>query len=238
MEQLLAASPAARQLMEEFRALSCALQSLPSEKLSEDLSSHVLREVEQRSLSEAPLPQTRSTRMAAHGLDWSTLISRLFRPRVVAWSALAVAVALMFTIHDFGRRDVATAPVDKVGTVASAPHVLHEIPTVDPARTDAKLAAPSRTALQPAQPVAVAIDTSASTKPKPRDSMVTSHENENRDDRPEPKAVLPIVASSPSSAGERGEPAPALAGMNDSPFPVTGSCPVRCPCRRSEAGPS
>ena len=50
VEQVLATSPAARQLLEELRALGGTLQSLPQEKLDEDLSERVLQLAERRML--------------------------------------------------------------------------------------------------------------------------------------------------------------------------------------------
>ena len=52
VEQLLSASPAARQLMDELRGVSSTLQSLPQEKVGEDLSARVLRTAERRMLTE------------------------------------------------------------------------------------------------------------------------------------------------------------------------------------------
>ena len=48
VERLLAADPAARQLLDELRALSAALHALPQQKLGEDLSRQVLRVAERR----------------------------------------------------------------------------------------------------------------------------------------------------------------------------------------------
>jgi len=50
VEQLLAASPVARQLLEELRAVGSSLQLLPQQKLDEDLSARVLEIAERRML--------------------------------------------------------------------------------------------------------------------------------------------------------------------------------------------
>ena len=50
VEQILAASPEARLLLEELRALDSTLQGLPQEKLDEDLSARVLEVAERRML--------------------------------------------------------------------------------------------------------------------------------------------------------------------------------------------
>ena len=64
MERLLAANPAARQLLDELRALSATLQALPQEKLGEDLSRQVLRVAERRMLTEGGAGGRRSLRRA------------------------------------------------------------------------------------------------------------------------------------------------------------------------------
>ena len=50
VEQILATSPEARQLVEELRALGSTLQGLPQKKLDEDLSARVLQVAERRML--------------------------------------------------------------------------------------------------------------------------------------------------------------------------------------------
>ena len=50
VEQILATSPEARQLLEELRALGGRLQSLPQQRLGEDLSARVLEVAERRML--------------------------------------------------------------------------------------------------------------------------------------------------------------------------------------------
>ena len=96
MEQLLATSPAARQLLDELRALSVTLQALPQEKLGEDLSRQVLRVAERRMLTEgepaemerAPVPLARS------------VFRRFFNRRAMVWLSLTTAVAVMIAINE------------------------------------------------------------------------------------------------------------------------------------------
>jgi hypothetical protein len=94
VERLLASSPAARQLLDELRTLSATLQSLPQQKLGEDLSQQVLRVAERRMLTEgepndaAPVPASR------------TLLRRFVTRRSVIWTGLAVAIAVMIAIHE------------------------------------------------------------------------------------------------------------------------------------------
>ena len=94
MERLLATSPAARQLMEELRALSATLQTMPQYKLGEDLSERVLRAAERRILTEPrqPTPPT-PTRGKA-------ILRRVLNRRVLFWPGVAVAVALMLMLFN------------------------------------------------------------------------------------------------------------------------------------------
>jgi hypothetical protein len=96
VERLLAASPAARQLLDELRALSNTLQDLPQEKLGEDLSRQVLRIAERRMLTEgepgdletAPTPLERS------------VFRRFFNRRTMVWLSLTTAIALLIVISE------------------------------------------------------------------------------------------------------------------------------------------
>jgi hypothetical protein len=96
MERMLAASPAARQLLDELRALSNTLQALPQEKLGEDLSPHVLRVAERRMLTEgepgdeegAPVPLARS------------IFRRVVNRRTMVWLSLTAAIALIIVINE------------------------------------------------------------------------------------------------------------------------------------------
>ncbi|MGW8256721.1 MAG: anti-sigma factor family protein, partial [Thermoguttaceae bacterium] len=101
VEQLLSRSASARELLEELRALSAEVKSLPVEKLDEDLSKSVLRIVEQKrkkatsesapSADFAETPEREST-----VVYWSrTILHRLNNPRIWAWEAVIVAVALL-----------------------------------------------------------------------------------------------------------------------------------------------
>jgi hypothetical protein len=106
VEMMLAASPEARQLLEDFRALGATLQSLPQQTLDEDLSLCVLEAAEQRMLNASESDdETREqdrvkpvTGRAAETvkprwreISWQGMLSR----RALVWSGIAVAVALM-----------------------------------------------------------------------------------------------------------------------------------------------
>ncbi|MFH1268938.1 MAG: zf-HC2 domain-containing protein, partial [Planctomycetota bacterium] len=114
VERLLAASPAARQLVDELRALSASLQALPTYRIGEDISARVLRRAERRMLSE-PAPAGPGVKDAtqAEGPPWLALLRRVARPRNLVWPGVAVAVALLFMV--FGP-DVSQEPSG--GTIA------------------------------------------------------------------------------------------------------------------------
>jgi anti-sigma factor RsiW len=94
VEQLLSGSPEARQLLEEFRALSSTLQGLPQHKLGEDLSGPVLRIAERRMLTQ-PAPEGELPKPAPAP---RAMLRRILNSRALVWSSLAVAVAVMLTV--------------------------------------------------------------------------------------------------------------------------------------------
>ena len=83
VEQILAASPEARQLLEELRAVGSTLQGLPQEKLDEDLSARVLEVAERRMLLPDRLPDDAGNKPSA-GRAAETL-SGPMRTRSVGW---------------------------------------------------------------------------------------------------------------------------------------------------------
>lgn len=96
MERLLATSPAARQLIEELRALSTTLQALPQEKLGEDLSRQVLRVAERRMLTGAePGPTEASPTPLGR-----SIFRQFFNRRAVVWLSLTAAIALVIVINE------------------------------------------------------------------------------------------------------------------------------------------
>ncbi len=113
VEKMLAASPDARQLMEELRALSGTLQSLPRYELGEDLSEQVLRRAERQIL-------TTPRRPVADAASQASWRRRLFSPRVLAWSGIAVAVAVWMMVTEPGQ--LATRPGEELAdSAASSP---------------------------------------------------------------------------------------------------------------------
>ena len=108
VEQLLARSPAARQLLQELRALSAKLQALPQCRLGEDLSQQVLRVAQRRMLATSAasgeLPQPAPAPRRA-------ILRRLVSSRALVWSSLAVAVAVILTVMDRGpKKQIAITP--------------------------------------------------------------------------------------------------------------------------------
>jgi hypothetical protein len=98
VERLLATSPAARQLLEDLRALSSTLQCLPAHRLDEDLSRQVLRLAEHRMLSGQVDSQPLPREPIASASRWRTIARRLSRPRIWIWPGVAVAVSLLLMV--------------------------------------------------------------------------------------------------------------------------------------------
>ena len=132
MEHLLNTSPDARQLMDELRALSATLQSLPVVELEEDLSGRVLRAAERQMLSE---PLGAEQAKGAPGRDTALrphFLRRVLRGRTLWWSGVAVAVALFLAYGDSNDRarrpggndnHVAVDTVSSAGPGARVPEV-------------------------------------------------------------------------------------------------------------------
>jgi len=125
VEQLLAASPQARQLLDELRTLSTTLQSLPQHKLEAEFSERVLRAAERRILTgddqlARPAPLERRS--------WR---QRFLSPRALIWSGVAVAAAV--TVAILGPEPV--EPPDE-NPVAMAPPRIAET-TIPPATIQA-----------------------------------------------------------------------------------------------------
>jgi len=139
VEQILATSPVARQLLEELRALSTTLQGLPQEKLGEDLSARILEVAERRML----LPEEDGTKPSAGraanalnppdadsigwlGIPWREISWReMLSKRALIWSVVIVATAIIVsftsppppnrTIAKRDRQPVAGEAVDSAG---------------------------------------------------------------------------------------------------------------------------
>ena len=124
IEQLLATSPAARRLMDELRALSASLQALPAHVLEEDLSDRVLRLAERRMLAQPGGPVTEASGPPLPPSGWTSIVRRVFRPRALVWSGLAVAVAVILMMTE------PQGPQPPAGDqIAMAPHAAETPPT-------------------------------------------------------------------------------------------------------------
>ena len=132
VEQILHDNAEARQLVDELRSLSQSLQALPAYKLDEDLAARVLRQAEQEMLGQPPAsPVTPLPKF--HHVDVpedqpASWARRLLRPRNFAWSAAAIAVAVLLMLNESG-----TAP-DGNGEIAQGPVTIKPLdiePTIE-----------------------------------------------------------------------------------------------------------
>jgi len=112
VEKLLAANPQARQLLDELRALSATLQSLPQYKLGEDISQQILRVAERRMLTEPAEPPQPAKQPAE---PRESRLGRMLSRRALIWSGLAVGIAVVLMVNDANR------PPPQGGKVALAP---------------------------------------------------------------------------------------------------------------------
>jgi hypothetical protein len=120
VERLLATSPAARQLLDELRAVSATLQALPAYKLDVDLTPQILRAAERQMLGQpADAADASSERETESGpaVAWKVVARRVLTPRNVAWPMITVAVALLVMVFSNQRherkaadREIARAP--------------------------------------------------------------------------------------------------------------------------------
>jgi hypothetical protein len=111
VERLLADDPRARRLLDELRALSATLQSLPQHKLGENITEQVLRMAERRKRSaEAELPRPAEPSQPPLPARWRRMLSG----RTLVWTGLTVAVAVVIVLNEPRRpqpgKDVAVAP--------------------------------------------------------------------------------------------------------------------------------
>jgi negative regulator of sigma E activity len=133
VEQLLAADPAARRVVDEFRAVRGRLQALPKHTVGEDLSERVLRAAERRMLGQTAAPTGEVETPAPPELrPWRSLARRFLTRRSLAWAAAAAAVALVLVFDDVGQQPavreekLARAPA----TPAAAPAGPREPPSI------------------------------------------------------------------------------------------------------------
>jgi hypothetical protein len=234
VEQLLATSSAARQLLEELRALSHTLQSLPGERLSEDISASVLREAERRMLAESPRPLRSAGQGAMGRPDWTAIFRRLFRPRVMICSAVAVAIALMFTLRDHNRPELAQAPSNE----AARRQVAQEMPAkpAAPAALPTESASPAKTSSTPAAAQVANTPTDQQSAPTKDATSAPAEPSAHPAESPKPQAMLAestATEAAPAPAVESAvESAPAAPPEAESPAkPSEAALVVHCDIR-------
>jgi hypothetical protein len=116
VERLLASSPAARQLLDELRAVSATLQSLPRRKLGENISQQVLRMAERRMLTEGEPGDTAAAPLSR------PLFRRFINRRSMVWLGLTVAVAVMIAIQEQQEKNALVNKAGKAVAVAQGDH--------------------------------------------------------------------------------------------------------------------
>jgi len=165
VEQLLATSTAARQLLEELRTLSATLQDMPSYQAEEDLSERILQLAERRMLAE-PVVQpiyARPSKKAA--VAWQSILRRALTPRALYWSGMAVAVAVMLMILEPGREE---KPVgDRLARAPEAAKTPQPPSSIQAAPEPADKAPAAETAREPMAEESVALDDAARTSGRP-----------------------------------------------------------------------
>lgn len=118
-DRWLSDNPAAHELMDELRALSQTLQTLPREELGTDFATRVLQRAERAVLlpegdtagGSASQPHGGAAPVPPAGMDWARWSRPLF------WSVLATAAGLMIVVsaprpHDELAQVTASAPAD------------------------------------------------------------------------------------------------------------------------------
>lgn len=195
VEQLLATNADARQLVDELRALSTTLQSLPAQTVGESLSDRVLRIAERRTLAGSVVKTDEDTsadkeehRPVRGRTDWPRAFRRLAQPRTILWPAAAVAVAVVIMLSNRPgagpQQEVASAPRSGGATSSIvAVEGLPETPDEPTERPDTKRLADGGSTLPsasdapstessstPSQPVAESIaDSRAADRDRPQD---------------------------------------------------------------------
>ncbi len=116
-EQLLASNPAARQWVEDMRALSHTLHALPRQTLGEDLGPRVLRLAEQRMLAGAPPAQGAAEPPRPL---WRETLRGMLSRRALVWSGLAVAIAVMMMLTEQNKTKLPARHVARTGAAERA----------------------------------------------------------------------------------------------------------------------
>lgn len=205
VERLLASDPAARQLLDDLRALSNTLQSLPSERLKENLSEAVLQKAEREMLTGPP---PKDDRPSPQGMAWWSIARRLTRIRTLVWLGITAAVAIMLSVTDPSRRPQAVRH-----ELAQAPAKVEARSSADrPAERQTPAESPSIRALPPERNVSADESTKpgASVKLEPK---LKGNLGLLADDKPAMPSLKASVAAEqpavPASSTPSRPPAPA-----------------------------
>jgi len=98
VERLLAADPAARQLVDELRALSSSVKALPKHTIGRDISQQVVARAKRQMPTPAPAPSPEHEPPEDQAPAWRAIVRRVARPRNFLWSAVAVAVVVLLMV--------------------------------------------------------------------------------------------------------------------------------------------
>jgi len=255
VERLLATSPAARQLVDELRALSASLQSLPVERLEGDLSGWVLRQAERRILGDHPDSRPRPSGSSKDPGDTGegSFWRRFLRPRTFLWSALAVAFAVALTLQERGGRapeEIALAPPAAPrtpssvqawdGPVLPAEGIDAELPVAEDAAAE-PVVSPATSALADkppaAQPTAMAAEglppaEAAFAAEKPTAAVAAEEplrdavKSAGESEQPGPPAMHALEEPAPEQPGPEKQPAAGPAALAESAPPPASAQPA------------
>jgi anti-sigma factor RsiW len=160
VEQLLATSAEARQIVDELRALRTSLQELPRHKLGPEFAEQVVKRAEQEaSTAESEISNLKSENLVTAASPQPVPLPAARRPRIfnrrgIAWSVVAIAAAVVLMVtnrhadHQPGahraieEESIARAPLrDKNAEVAGA--AVEAQPAGELSSTEPKFAAAS-----------------------------------------------------------------------------------------------
>ncbi|MEN6457896.1 MAG: zf-HC2 domain-containing protein [Thermoguttaceae bacterium] len=143
VERLLATDPAARQTLDDLRAVSAAMQSLPREKVGEDLTQPVLQAAERRMLAEGR-PDEPAVPLARE------LFQRFLSRRTLAWLSVTAVMVIAISIYD---RQTRLQRVMPGGDRPDAARLLARSPAQDePPALESGAASPSAARPMPGSP--------------------------------------------------------------------------------------
>ncbi len=135
VDRRLAADPAARQLLDELRAVRGLVQGLPRQQLPADFEQQVLREAQRLTLAQPPLdvavhlPREEANIERRQPVPWRR---RIIRPMVWSAAAVAAAIVLLVVLPD-EQRATRTSVARRSPSSAAAPSAA--VPGASPRET-------------------------------------------------------------------------------------------------------